>query len=485
MKKESRHCFLIICALFFLICPSAAADLLELTLDEAVSTALRENLSMEEAEIAIRGAEADIKTNMGEFDPALRFDIDASHSIEPTPTIVTSPEEDTIGYGVSFFGKARTGTEYEIRYQGRRTEIGENPFFRINQYYSTGVTLLLNQPLLKGFGTSVQGARVDASRKGLDAARLEAGHKAMEVIAETAAAYWQLYFARSDLEVAEDSLKLAENTLLEVRTKIKAGALAPVEVYKAEAEAAVRQERLLRAEKTVLDAEDALRALMDYEDWAREIIPIDSPPAPEDVPPLEGLLEAATGNRPDYLRALKDFEGKKILSRFYKNQKLPDLSLTAGAGLSGLDESLGNAVDDAASGDFYTFQAGVSLSIPLGNRSAAGRYLKAKREEEAARLNVERIKKTIVVEVREALRALRLAGESIKATGRTKVASEKRLQAEEERFRLGMATLNDVLRFQEEFAETLSSEVRASTDYARALVNLRKASGTLSPESVR
>lgn len=44
---------------------------------------------------------------------------------------------------------------------------------------------------------------------------------------------------------------------------------------------------------------------------------------------------------------------------------------------------------------------------------------------------------------------------------------------------------NDVLRFQEEYSEALSSEVRASTDYARALVNLRRASGTRSPGNTR
>jgi outer membrane protein TolC len=122
---------------------------------------------------------------------------------------------------------------------------------------------------------------------------------------------------------------------------------------------------------------------------------------------------------------------------------------------------------------------GLSLSLPINNRTAAGNYLKAKYDEEMARLDTEVLRQNITVEVREALRALTLARESVKATGKTRVASEKRLNAEQERFRLGMAILNDVLRFQEEYATALSSEKRALVDYAKAAVNLRKATGAL------
>ena len=42
-----------------------------------------------------------------------------------------------------------------------------------------------------------------------------------------------------------------------------------------------------------------------------------------------------------------------------------------------------------------------------------------------------------------------------------------------------MATLNDVLKFQEEYAKALSSEKRAAVDYAKATVELERIKGTL------
>ena len=143
--------------------------------------------------------------------------------------------------------------------------------------------------------------------------------------------------------------------------------------------------------------------------------------------------------------------------------------------------SYGDALESAGEGEFYSWRVGLALEIPLGNRARKGRYMRAEHDVELASLRVKALRQEVTVEVREALRALLLAKESIRASGRAKVASEKRLEAEEERFRLGMATLNDVLRFQQEYADALSSEKRAITDYAGASVMLRRATGTLLP----
>jgi len=460
---------------------SHAEDKLELTLADAVNSALEQNLAIAEQNLLVDRAEADVLAGEGEFDPSLSFDLSRAYSRESTFTAIASAEEKTFDYGVSLGGKVRTGTAYELRYSESKVERSDTLFLETNPYYSADLMLTLSQPLLKGLGRPVQEARVRTSRKGLEAARLGAGLKAVEVIAETVAAYWDLHFAIGDREVAVDSLKLAQNLLEEVRTKIKTGALAPMEIYKAEAEVAIREERLLQARKAVSDAEDLLRALMNTEEWALEIVPVDSPPQPSAAPEQQEVLETAMENRRDYQQALREHEGRMVMSRYYRNQKLPELDLRASAGLSGLSGDRSEAVDDASSGDFYSWLVGLELSIPLGNRAAAGNYLKAKRDEDAAALKVEQIRRAIVIEAREALRALRLARESIQATGRTRVASYNRLKAEEERFRLGMATLNDVLGFQEEYAVALSSEKRAQTEYAKAEINIRKVSGTLLP----
>lgn len=460
--------------------PCSAREKLELSLSEAVGISLKENLSLAEEDLLFRIAGAEVKVSEGEFDPAVTFEVNRSYDKSQSATTFVSAEEKLTTYGISFGGKAKTGTSYELALNSSRTEVSQTPFLLLNPYYKTNVELNLTQPLLKGFGTSVQESAIRVARKNQEIAGLGTEHKIMEIMADTVGAYWELYFARGDLEVSQFSLELAENTLKEVQAKIDAGSLAPVEVYSAEAEVAIREENLLKARKAVSDAEDALKAIMNFKDWDKEIVPVESPPEPEaGAPELEALIAAALENRRDYRQSLEQQKNKEILREFQKNQKLPELNLVAGAGLNGLDGNLGGSVDSTTSGDFYSWQVGLSLTVPIHNRTAAGNYLKAKYEEEMARLDTEVLRQNITVEVREALRALKLAGESVKATGKTRVASEKRLNAEQERFRLGMAILNDVLKFQEDYVTALSSEKRALIDYAKAAVNLKKATGML------
>jgi len=477
--KAIGSVFLVLC---FAI-SSYAQEVLELTLAEAVKNALRENLSMAEERILFKVREAEIKIKEGEFDPALKFELNEYFERSQSATTFISGEERGFTYDVSFGGKIKTGTAYELKLSGAKTEVSETPFLLLNPYYSSELVLSVTQPLLKGFGRSIQESNLQVAKNNLKIAALGIEHRAMDIIARTAGAYWDLYFSKSNLDVAELSLKLAENLLNEVKAKIDAGELAPVEIYKAEAEVAIREEQVLRAKKALSDAEDALRVVMNLNDWQKRIVPVDVPPEPKEIPALETLLGIAFENRRDYKQAFKEYKNKKILRRFYENQKLPELNIVASVGLNGLNGNYGDALDRTASGNYYSWQFGLSLNIPLGNKIAVGNYLRAKYDEEMAEVKIKALRQRIIFQVREALRALRLARDSVKAAEKTRIASEKRPKAEQERFRLGMATLNDVLRFQEDYAKALSAEERAIAEFAKAEVNLKKAIGTLSAQS--
>ncbi len=256
--------------------------------------------------------------------------------------------------------------------------------------------------------------------------------------------------------------------------------LAPVEIYKAEAEASLREEALLKAKKNVFDSEDKLRAVMNLKDWSSEIIPIEKTPhPPTDIEPVEEAISTAFSNRRDYKQALLEYQNKEILKRYYDNQRYPDLNISGSAGLNALNGTYRKAIDDLGSRDNYSWQFGISLTIPIGNRAAEGNYIKAKNEEEKSGIALKLIEQKITIETREAYRSVQLAMETIKASKKTRIAAEKRLEAEEARFKVGMATLNDVLKFQEEYTDALSSEKRAEIDYAVASIELEKTKGTL------
>lgn len=473
------------------LCGTAlASEPLMLGLDEAVTMSLELNLDMHGAGLFTNASQADVTVLQGEFDPAIVLEASKSYTKTKPFSTLYSDSEDVLEFGASIGGKVRTGTEYELKWGARKTRLGQTPFLDLNPYYDAGLTLSVSQPLLKGRGKSIQQSRLEAAKNTLAANRLRQRDTGMDVVMATTDSYWGLYLSRESLHVAELSLTLAQNLLKEVRARIDAGALAPVEAYKSEAETALRREKLLRAEKAVLDAGDRLKAAMGFTDWQREIVPIDDPmalvqsneeggEAQQPGGSLEEALDEAFINRGDYKSALLELSSAEALMRLNKNMLLPELNLLASAGLNGLGDGYADALDKVTSRDYTSWGAGLSFVLPFGNRAAKGRYQKSRANYKMAELNLRAVELAITLAVREAYRGVRLAVEALGAAEKARVASHKSLDAEQERFRLGLTTANEVLRSQEDYTDALYLQKRAAAEHARATTALKRAKGTL------
>ena len=117
--------------------------------------------------------------------------------------------------------------------------------------------------------------------------------------------YWNLYFQNQDLKSKQISLKLAQDLLREIKIKIDAGTLAPVEIYQAEQNVAARQEDIIVSKRRVQDAEDFLKSALNlYEKqqyWNVSIIPEDKPDLTEVHPQLDECIKVALEKRPDFI----------------------------------------------------------------------------------------------------------------------------------------------------------------------------------------
>ncbi|MBI4683759.1 MAG: TolC family protein [Nitrospirae bacterium] len=475
---NSLYCLILIFCCLLPATDLLAAERLELTLKDAISVSIKENLSLASERINSKIADADIKFRKGEFDPAVELKAIESYRKYPSASLLTGTEERILNADISLGGKINTGTKYEIKWTNERIR-NNSGYLRINPYYTSELMLTLNQPILKGLGKNIQETSLNVSKNKLEISRLNLDDKSIRIIADTANAYWDLVFKRHNLEVAEISLKLAHNVSNEVKARIESGTLAPVEIYKSEAETSLREEALLRAQKSVSDAEDKLRVVMNLKDWKTKLIPIEKLPFPSDIQPEESAIDTAIKNRTDYKQAIIENKNRKILTKYYDNQKYPDLEIIGALGLNGMNGTYNNTIDRLNSQDYYSWQFGLSLRIPIGNREAEGKFLEAKNEEERSDLNLKIIEQNITAEVRASFREVQLASEAITTVRKTRIAAEKRLEAEEGRFKVGMATLNDILKFQEEYAKSLSSEKKAAVDYARAVVEFERVKGTL------
>ena len=478
----SASILLTVCAVILLslapIHGAYALDLGNLTLAQTMEISIAQNLYIEAESHTLASSRATVLYEQGKFDPSLKFTLSHSTSGYETPSSLEATSEERFQGDMSLELYSPYGSTYEFRL-GTEWVTTDLAFILDEPYYETEVSFILTRPLLRGYGEDIPTTGIRVAKNSLEMSQHQYDETVFSAVESAIEAYWELYFARADLDVAKKSLELAQNLLKEVQFRIRVGKLAALEIFKAEAGVAKRQESLIRGRKAVSDAEDMLREVMNLADWDKEIVPFDVPPDPVRPMELGMALQLGFEKRPDYKRALLENENKVELRKFYDNQRKSQLDLFASVNSNAVDDHIEDVPWTALPLGISSWSAGLNYSKPLGGREAEGQYVRAMSEESRTRVLIEVIAQRVRLQIREALRDVNVAIESVDATAVTRLAADKRLRAEEEKFRVGKATLNDVLEFQAELASTLSAEKRSRADYAIALAKLGKQTGTL------
>jgi cell division septation protein DedD len=86
---------------------------------------------------------------------------------------------------------------------------------------------------------------------------------------------------------------------------------------------------------------------------------------------------------------------------------------------------------------------------------------------------------TIVREIREAVRGIETAIKRVEVTRAATMLAQTQLEAEQERFRLGLSTSFEVLEFQRDLTDARSAEIQALSDYNVELARLDQRTGVL------
>ena len=121
---------------------------------------------------------------------------------------------------------------------------------------------------------------------------------------------------------------------------------------------------------------------------------------------------------------------------------------------------------------------GLTLSYPLVNRSATSRLTASRLLVAQTLLDIKDLEKKIVVEVREAVRQIKTEAKRVQAAGLARELAQKKLDAEEKKFEVGLSTSFNVLEFQEDLVEEQSNEIRAIIDHRKSRIRLRQVRAT-------
>ncbi|GAB62614.1 MAG: TolC family protein [Candidatus Jettenia sp.] len=465
---------------------------LSLGVRESILYALRNNFDIELSRLNSDLSDYDITIEKARYDPVMAL----TGTIENNDTPINS--QLVGGFGTTaftpFIQRGRTanaviqsliptGATLALEYNIFRDFVDPNRFRFLNPSVTNFLEARITQPLLKGAGWFYNRSLIYIARNNKKISLAQFKTTAIEVSNSIQEAYWNFVKALEDLKVAQKSLERAEDLLRKNKIQVEAGTLAPIEIIDAEAGVASRVEAVISAENAIKDSEDELKRIMNLENNEiisdATIIPIDEPGFEPKKIELKDAIKTAMERRPELYELQLRVENAGMQTRRRKNELYPQLDFTGGVRYTGLGEDVDDANSSAVSEDFQGEFFGLSLSIPIGNRSARSEYNKSKIEKRQAHMNVKKKELDIVVEVREAVRDVITNRGRVNATRKSRELAQERLESEEKKFSVGRTTSLEVLRAQEDLATAEGNAAKAIVDYEISLGNLEKAKGTI------
>ena len=330
------------------------------------------------------------------------------------------------------------------------------------------------------------------------------------MIFQVVQAYWNLVFLREDLEVRRTSLALAEALREQNENLFSAGQVRSVSLHEARAGVFEREEDVIRFENEVARAQDLLKVLL-YADLSTvTLIPGDAlDDVTVDLDPQRSYDLAASA-RPELLRLQREIELRGHEKNFATNQVRPRLDLNVQYGMTGLSgrpnrtlvnpgsPELGTAGDTVAGsvfagitrplGAFNSFFTGdgfdywnveLRLELPLRNRTAEARLADANLRLRESEVTLAALRERVVLQVRDAIRNIETAGQSVDAAREAVRFVEEQLLATRVQFAAGLTTSYEVLRVLDTLAQARRRELRGLMDHNIARAALRAAEGTM------
>jgi outer membrane protein len=459
-----------------------------LTLRECVERALENNLEIKSQRINPSIGTWGVVGAQGIYDPLL------AGTVNGQGTTTSLSDSDAAGLGLppgtfrnknfeanaSLTGKLPTGATYDLSAFGDHSY--GNSFSNTFDEFSGDAAATLTQPLLKNFGLGVNAATIRIARENRNVAVQNFVQFVMTTIGNVANAYYELIFAIENHKTAVENRELAQQLLDENREREQVGTMSPLDVIQAEAGVAESEQNVILTARAIKDNENTLKRLICQqvtEFRGVSLVPVDYPLVQMVALDVAESTRTALQIRADYLSALHAVERQNINVQFNHNQLWPQLDLTGTYALNGLGHDFSGFDDNLGSGKSPSWNVGVIVSYPLGNRQARSNYHIARLDADQAVLSLKSLEQDIIVAVDNAVGHVETDLKSVEAARAATRLAQESLDAEKKKLLAGTSTTFLVLQAQTQLATARSAETRAEADYSESLVALDLAEGTI------
>jgi outer membrane protein len=479
----------------------ASGPTVQLTSQQAVERALEKNLTLASERITPETWDLQIAATMANYRPNLTSAFSNNSAVQLNTNIFAGGNRVTTDTQSWSSGLAQNvwwgGGAYALNWTNSRAS-SDATNTTVNPSYQSGLQAQFTQPLMRNFKIDTNRATVQTNRISQDIAELNLKSTTASTVASVRNAYWELVYARQAVDAARQSLDLATKLVQDNRSRVEIGTMAPIDVVQAQADEATRRQTLVNAQATLRNNELALKQLIvsgtDDELWRATIVPTDLPTSTAMPVDLEGALQIALQNRTDIETTRKNLESTDVQLKTLVNQTLPQLDLIGTYQLQGRG---GTQITRASSdptnilstvpGGYYdalsaignldapTWNVRMQFALPIGVSAPKANLARQRLLRRQTEAQIKAAELTIATDVTSAALAIRNSLEAMQAATASRELSEKRLEAAQSKFEVGMANNFEVLQAQRDLADARNRELRETLNYQRALVDFERA----------
>jgi outer membrane protein TolC len=492
-----------------------AGTAVHMSLRDVIKLALQNNLS-----IAIADTNEDIKQQAligtyGAFDPTFGASLSTSSSNRANTQVTTQSSSGFINTSKSSYWNTNVsqplpwyGGSLTLSWNTTRTDSNQTNDLFSPQYQTSGL-LSFTQPLLRNL-------RVDSNRMAIKVANLnlKLNDSAFRTtltstIASIESAYWNLVSAVAAYDISVSSVQLAREQVAMNQKKVDVGTMAIIDVITSQASQAQREVTVIKAEDTLLQAENRLKNYISKDRtadiWGQTIVPTEKTDFVEYKIDLNTSLMTALKNSPTLETDDLNLQNTDFTYKLYQNSRKWQVNLVASLGSGGVagpqayrTDAFGNVtpVNNPAnigglftsystlfSQDTYNWNVGFSISIPLRNRNVNSQLASTRITREQQVMTRVQDEQTVIVNIRNYVQALETAKKQIETAHVGTQAAQAQLDAEQKRLEAGLSQNFQVMQDQDALTTAQNAELNALISYKTAVINLQSAMYTILDEN--
>jgi HAE1 family hydrophobic/amphiphilic exporter-1 len=160
------------------------------------------------------------------------------------------------------------------------------------------------------------------------------------------------------------------------------------------------------------------------------------------------------------------------------NAQVPTITITPATTPNKLIGGYGKALGNLFKFDTRSFEFGATITLPWKNQVAKANLAGAKIQQERLDAQTRQQEQLIVVEVRNAVQAVETSRLRLQASRIARENAEIQLAGEQKLYQVGRSTTFLLFQRENALANARNAELRAETDYNKALADLQKATST-------